>query len=474
MRQAVVVIHGIGEQRPMDTIRGFVEQVLPERKKPGQKRYHTKMNKLVDSYEMRVIRFLRQESIPTTDYYEFYWAHHMLDSRYSQVLFWIAKILLRFPGRLPRSLRPIYFGIWGSTILVTVLLLSGLLGAGQGWFHNLQVFYTRFQVPIAILLAVTQSVLAWFMLRYVADAARYLTPTPDNIVQRNNIRKEGLALLKSLHESGKYQRIVVVGHSLGSVVGYDLIRLLWEDYRLPQALARKKHPVLKTFHEDVNDIFMKNIGTGAKVEEFQQKQHALWRELRDADYRMKWLITDFITLGSPLTHASFLLADNDAELQKRMSEYEYPACPPFPSDGEKTYYEKNQANNGNKVMHKILNEGAPFACTRWSNIYFPYKWLVFGDIIGGPLCGLFGQGIKDIPVKVERSHDGDRATGLFQNLIAPSVASHICYWRRFDHYTRLEALENALYKNVDRTSISTLKSCLLLDSLRSKKPWPPP
>ena len=25
MKQAVVVIHGIGEQRPMDTLRGFVE-----------------------------------------------------------------------------------------------------------------------------------------------------------------------------------------------------------------------------------------------------------------------------------------------------------------------------------------------------------------------------------------------------------------------------------------------------------------
>ena len=32
MRQAVIVIHGIGEQRPMSTLRGFVDAVIaPER-----------------------------------------------------------------------------------------------------------------------------------------------------------------------------------------------------------------------------------------------------------------------------------------------------------------------------------------------------------------------------------------------------------------------------------------------------------
>jgi hypothetical protein len=34
MRQAVVVIHGIGEQRPMDTVRGFVKAVVPRQKIP--------------------------------------------------------------------------------------------------------------------------------------------------------------------------------------------------------------------------------------------------------------------------------------------------------------------------------------------------------------------------------------------------------------------------------------------------------
>ena len=36
MKQAVVLIHGIGEQKPMDTVRGFVESVLPPSVNDGE------------------------------------------------------------------------------------------------------------------------------------------------------------------------------------------------------------------------------------------------------------------------------------------------------------------------------------------------------------------------------------------------------------------------------------------------------
>ena len=34
---AVVIIHGIGEQRPMETLRSFVEAVLPDPPQGGEK-----------------------------------------------------------------------------------------------------------------------------------------------------------------------------------------------------------------------------------------------------------------------------------------------------------------------------------------------------------------------------------------------------------------------------------------------------
>ena len=58
---------------------------------------------------------------------------------------------------------------------------------------------------------------------------------PRNIAMRHNIRERGLKLLRDLHDSGQYERIVMVAHSLGSIVAYDLVSLFWASR--PQALT---------------------------------------------------------------------------------------------------------------------------------------------------------------------------------------------------------------------------------------------
>jgi hypothetical protein len=42
---------------------------------------------------------------------------------------------------------------------------------------------------------------------------------------------------------------------------------------------------------------------------------------------------------------------------------------------------------------KILHHAAPFACTRWTNLYFP------NDPVGGSLRELFGRWIAELPVR---------------------------------------------------------------------------
>ena len=61
----------------------------------------------------------------------------------------------------------------------------------------------------------------------VGDAARYLSPSPGNVEVRQKIREAGIDLLTKLHASGDYDRIVVVGHSLGGVVGFDVLNYAW-------------------------------------------------------------------------------------------------------------------------------------------------------------------------------------------------------------------------------------------------------
>jgi hypothetical protein len=99
-RQAVLLIHGIGEQRPMDTLRDFVAAFL----KHGT--YHSKPDTLSDSFELRRLKLRKlvserpdEKSVnadwPETDFYEYYWAHQMYGTTVSHVTSWLLRIMGR-------------------------------------------------------------------------------------------------------------------------------------------------------------------------------------------------------------------------------------------------------------------------------------------------------------------------------------------------------------------------------------------
>jgi hypothetical protein len=79
--------------------------------------------------------------------------------------------------------------------------------------------------------------------------------------------------------------------------------------------------------------------------------------------------------------------------------------------------------DANKKTQKvrILHHGAPFAITRWTNLYFP------GDIIGGRVSHLFGAGIKDVELG---------------GCCARSWRSHVHYWK---HECACQKLREALF-----------------------------
>ncbi|MBN1140314.1 MAG: hypothetical protein JXB25_00745 [Deltaproteobacteria bacterium] len=440
VRQAVVVIHGIGEQRPMDTLRGFADAVL-EGKAGHAAKYRSKPDVMNKSFETRCLQAPadRQCRRPLTDFYEYYWAHHMENSKYTQVLGWLAGLMRRSPGTIPEPLRPAYCLSWGLALFTAAWWGWSLLAAGTGPAPFLEGLGK--QQP-ALLIGLAVFLLQWIgshlVLGYVADAARYLTPSPDNIEARNRIRREGVQLLQTLHASGKYSRIVVVGHSLGSVIGYDIIRQLWVDHRKPAVPYPQKQPELKAFREEMEKLAAEEV-TPAKLEAFQQSQHRLWQEFRRVG--IPWLITDFITLGSPLTHAQLLMADDGADLARKKNQYELPSCPPC--GREDLYYGQQYrlSEAGKNVIRKIFlpHHGAPFACVRWTNLYFPYRRLIFGDLIGGPLAPIFGNGVRDISVDPATERVPDR-----------SLACHTRYWR------------------TDGPALETLRHTLRLDFLRGQ------
>ena len=63
MRQAVVIVHGIGEQRPMATLRAFVAGALGEDKEALGKFVFSKPDRIDDTLELRRLSASTEEQI---------------------------------------------------------------------------------------------------------------------------------------------------------------------------------------------------------------------------------------------------------------------------------------------------------------------------------------------------------------------------------------------------------------------------
>jgi hypothetical protein len=209
---------------------------------------------------------------------------------------------------------------------------------------------------------------------------------------RQAIRQGGVALLRRLHTEGRYDRITLVGHSLGSVICYDIIRLYWSEVYLSHGAP------LTVDQTSLNNYEHQPLVTGqnTNVDSYQQAQRKLWQEYRRLGH--PWLITDLVTIGSPLTHAGTLLARSPADLEVRMADRELPTCPP--RGGAQAFARRAQyLVDGQIRTLRMPTPAAPFALTRWTNIYAPAKAIVCGDPIGGPVAAIFGAGVEDVSVR---------------------------------------------------------------------------
>ncbi len=441
MRQAVVLIHGIGEQKPLDTLRRFVKSIC------GDIEFRSKPDKMNESFELRRLQMPSSKNRPLTDFYEYYWAHHMRDTKLRMIVTWLISILFRKPKNISKKLLPFFYLGW-LLLLATVCVLFTLYFI-PGWSEWIDL---PWKILGSLGLIIFDLFIVNFTNKYIGDAARYLNPFPDNTEQRNRIRKEGIDLIRSLHESRKYNRIIIVGHGLGSVIGYDLIRHYWATLDPPEQFSGQKQKELKNFRlEEVQNLVNpKDKSNDESVEVFQQAQHRLWREFRSIG--LKWLITDFVTLGSPLAHACMLLAHNLDDFEQKKKEREYPTCPPYNSSEEDFFYNFNFYNNETPRTIRRPDHSSPFSCTRWSNLYFPHRKFFAGDFIAGPLRPGFGLGIKDIPVGLKG--------------IKNSWLSHIKYWS--------EDGKSSKRKGSDRKPLETLRNVLKLESKKAKEEWPEP
>lgn len=421
-RQAVVVVHGIGEQRPGQLLREFVTNVFD--RQAGEVHF-VKPDQLSTLFEMRMVTVPRSDGErPTTDVYELYWAHLIRDTTLGQVYGWVLRLIFSTIARVPHSLHNLVWALRGG-LCMAVLTAAWILGTdmpvlvkslGTGALAALPLF-AKF---------VLRTLCDKYVVGFAGDAARYLEPRAGNIARRQAIREAGAQLLDALHDKGRYSRIIFYGHSLGSVIAYDILNHAWALHgRRREAVPRTSSRALRALEDLLNP---RSAQSGAaspapamNVDSVQALQHAAWQEYRRNGFR--WRVSDFVTAGSPLAHARWLLnLDATTQFDELVRERSFPTCPPQTEaqrtsvpgvqrqDFTFTHAYPDPANPKATRSVQVPHHGGVFAVTRWTNLYFPHLQMFSGDPIGGPLVARFGHWIKDVPLRRTRGFAHGRYT----------------------------------------------------------------
>ena len=365
-------------------------------------------------------------------------------------------LLMRKPG-----LRAFWRAIWISAAMFVAFLFVSwfwypqrtfgeiLFNGWRPWSLNSPWSSVLAWTVIAFYLAVN----AAFLQPYLGDAGRYFRGSPANVAVRRAIRKEAVDALDRLHTSGLYDRIVIVAHSLGCVISYDMLRAYFSrvcDELPPVAQLGEDFKAIDTASwqpdRPTSRAEKKTLRAKARNVIVEIAASTVNRPEASKTYR-SWLVTDFVTLGNALTHAHFLMClgksreDLERDFQRRVREREFPTCPPkqLDKDGLLTF-------DNPKIGAKTVHHGALFGLTRWTNIYFPLEQLFWGDAIGGPVAPIFGSHIVDLPVSTRSAGGADFFT-------------HTAYWdveRKPDgrNAPHIVALRNAVDLAESGTAIS--------------------
>jgi hypothetical protein len=268
-----------------------------------------------------------------------------------------------------------------------------------------------------VILAIYLTLNAAFLQPYLGDAARYIRNSPANVRVRREIRRQSVDTLHMLHTWGLYDRIVVVAHSLGAIVAYDMLRTYYS--KISDGLPTAPETVGPEFEEvDFNEpdrAKLRELGRTIIRKIASTAPDDTTQINRDGGPSV-WLVTDFVALGSPLTHAQYLLCDGSnfdaltTDFNRRLAEIDLPTCPPqsVDSDGWLSFLNP-------RTKRRQCHHGGLFALTRWTNLYFPMKEIFWGDAIGGPSVPVFGSHVLDWEISTRP--DGE--AGFF---------THTKYW----------------------------------------------
>ncbi len=426
----------------MDTLRGFVrtmweqDATIARGQGAGRTQVWSRLDARTGSLELRRITTRASHGgghYPAgvrTDFYELYWADLTAGSTWNQVTGWVRYLLWRKRKDVPPAVRTVWYLLWAISLVL--LMGAALTSLPDAIWPKIIPYVPRWLV--LALIGVIGAQVSWLATHTFGRVVRYTRADPDNIAARAAVRERGLKLLDALHAGGDYDRIVIIGHSLGAILAYDLVSYYWARRDAARAILKTsgEFETLKTLESLAATLATTprdNPPDPDTVAAYRVAQAELRRALAKRAVAAtpaqglspddgRWLISDLVTIGSPLTHSEFLLSATPADFVRRTEERELPIAPPYREALDVTTRRAairdgllpNGDTEGRLFSFPgpagsntwLLHQAAPFAAVRWSNIHDPAHDIIKGDLISGPHTRLFGHAVEDVDLSLLR------------------------------------------------------------------------
>ena len=123
-RTAILVVHGIGSQRALETVRGVIRAVWRNRKNPDDKGRRIWTHPQRDGADID-LAVMTTNTVPgstdkrVVDFHELYWAHLMSETKAVAVLLWLYELCRKGP-----IMKPGMNGLWWAAAIFLCLIIS--------------------------------------------------------------------------------------------------------------------------------------------------------------------------------------------------------------------------------------------------------------------------------------------------------------------------------------------------------------
>src|SRR5262245_6145802 len=120
-RTAILVVHGIGSQRALETMRGVIRGIWLNRSNPNDRGRRIWMHPERDGADID-LSVMTTNTVPDTggrriDFHELYWAHLMSETKAVAVLLWLYELCRKGP-----IMKPGMNGMWWAAAIFLCLM----------------------------------------------------------------------------------------------------------------------------------------------------------------------------------------------------------------------------------------------------------------------------------------------------------------------------------------------------------------